>query len=612
MNRDKGTANDLNRGEAIIRRALLRSLAAVLLLAVAAGGIWLALRGERPGTPVPEARIEAPAVTEPPAVHAPPAVRFTDVTAEAGIDFVHVNGAYGERLMPETIGAGAAFFDYDNDGDPDLFLTNFRYWPDHPGGHAPTQALYRNDGQGHFTDVTQAAGLAFEAYGMGVAVGDYDGDGWRDLYLTSLQRNQLLKNEQGRFRDVTDSAGVGGGDDRWSTGAAFFDYDGDGDLDLFVVNYVDWSRQIDLNIDFQLAGLGRAYGAPTHFIGVDDYLFRNDGAGRFTDVSAAAGIAVVDPSSGMPVGKGLAVVPTDYDGDGRLDLMVANDTTRNFLFHNLGDGRFEDVGAFEGIAYDRNGKSTGAMGVDVAHYRNDADVGIVVGNFANEMSSLFVTTGGRAPFADEAVTEGVGAASRLALTFGVLFFDYDLDGRLDLLQANGHLEHEINKVQASQQYAQPAQLFWNCGPDCAASFELVADPGDLAQPMVGRAAAYADIDGDGDLDVVIAQNGRRAVLFRNDQNLGHHWLRLTLVGPAPNRDAIGARVTLRAGGVTQFREVMPTRSFMAQVEPTLTFGLGDDTSVESVDIVWPDGSTQTLHPDRVDRVLTVVQDEDGA
>jgi len=612
MSDDNPAGDDDNRGEAIIRRALVRSSLVVALLAAVGAAVWIALELRHPPAPVSEAHIAAPAATAQSAVSAPPAVRFTDITDAAGIHFTHVNGAYGERLMPETIGSGAAFFDYDNDGYPDLFLCNFRYWPDHPGPDRPTQALYHNDGQGHFTDVTKAAGLDIEEYGMGVAVGDYDGDGWRDLYLTSLKKNHLFHNEHGHFRDVTDTAGVGGADDRWSTSAAFFDYDHDGDLDLFVVNYVNWSRQTDLDIDFRLAGLGRAYGAPNNFIGVDSYLFRNDGDGHFTDVSAAAGINVHDPESGLPVGKGLGVVPTDYDGDGWIDLVVGNDTARNFLFHNRGDGTFEEVGAYEGIAYDMNGKSTGAMGVDVAHYRNDADVGIAIGNFANEMSSLYVTANGRAPFADEAVTEGVGSPSRLALTFGMLFFDYDLDGRLDLLQANGHLESEINKVQPSQHYAQPAQLFWNCSPDCPSTFQLVTDPGDLSQPMVGRAATYADIDGDGDLDVLITQNGRPARLFRNDQQLNHHWLRLKLVGKAPNRDAIGARVTLRAGGITQYREVMPTRSFMAQVELPVTFGLGANTRVDGVDIVWPDGSRKTLTPAVVDTLLTVTQDEGGS
>jgi hypothetical protein len=594
-------------GEAIIRRALRRSLLTlVLLAAIVALGYWLS-RPPQDSTQPPEAQVQAPAALPATRSHQPPAVRFTNISDAAGIDFVHVNGAYGERLMPETIGGGAAFFDYDNDGDQDLFLVNFRHWPDHPGDSTPTQALYRNDGSGRFEDVTEASGLAIEAYGMGVAVGDYDADGWSDLFLSSLKKNYLFHNEQGRFRDVTDTARVGGQDNLWSTGAAFLDYDRDGDLDLFVLNYVHWTRKADLEIDFRLAGLGRAYGAPNNFRGTDSYLYRNNGDGRFSDVSAAAGIQIHDPVSGLPVGKGLGVVPVDYDRDGWLDLIIANDTARNFLFHNLGDGRFEEVGAFEGLAFDRNGKATGAMGIDAARYRNDAELGIAIGNFANEMSSLFVTTDGGPPFADEAVLDGLGPASRLALTFGVLFFDYDLDGRLDLLQANGHLEHEINKVQASQQYAQPPQLFWNCGAACPATFLLVSEPGDLARPLVGRAAAYADIDADGDLDVLITQNGRRAALYRNDQQLGHHWLRLKLVGAGDNRNAIGARLALTAGGITQYRDLMPTRSYLSQVELPVTFGLGRHAAIDALDITWPDGTQQSLRPAAVDTTLTVTQ-----
>jgi len=594
-------------GEAIIRRALRRSLLTlVLLVAIVALG-YLLLRAPQDTAPIPEAEVQAPAAVTAAPQRQPPAVRFTDITEAAGIDFVHVNGAYGERLMPETIGSGTAFFDYDNDGDQDLFLVNFRNWPDHPGDSIPTQALYRNDGSGRFEDVSVAAGLAVETYGMGVATGDYDGDGWQDLFLSSLKKNHLFRNEQGHFREVTDAAGVGGRDDLWSTGAAFLDYDRDGDLDLFVLNYVHWTRRDDLEIDFRLAGLGRAYGAPNNFRGTDSYLYRNEGDGRFSDVSSAAGIQIHDPVSGLPEGKGLGLVPVDYDRDGWLDLIIANDTARNFLFHNLGNGSFEEVGAFEGLAFDRNGKATGAMGIDAAHYRNDPELGIAIGNFANEMSSLFVTSAGRPPFADEAVLEGLGPASRLALTFGVLFFDYDLDGRLDLLQANGHLEHEINKVQASQQYAQPPQLFWNCGSACPASFLLVDETGDLSQPLVGRAAAYADIDSDGDLDVLITQNGRRAALYRNDQQLGHHWLRLKLVGTGGNRDAIGARLALTAGGVTQYRDLIPTRSFMSQVELPVTFGLGALGAVDAVQITWPDGSRQSLTPATLDTTLIVMQ-----
>ncbi len=598
------THTPLTPGEARVRRALYITLAAALLVAGAAA-VYLGLGGGEPvEEPVMEMQPAPPPATVSAAVPAVPAIPFTDITAAAGIDFVHVNGAYGERLMPETIGSGVAFLDYDDDGDQDLLFINSRPWPGRDGAMDARHALYANDGHGNFTDVTEAAGLAFRDYGMGVAVGDYDGDGRVDIYLTNLGPNRLLRNTGGRFVDETAAAGVAGGERDWGTAAAFFDYDGDGDLDLFVANYVEWSREDDLAIGFRLTGLGRAYGAPNHFRGAPSRLYRNDGDGTFTDVSRDAGIGGDGPAAGSTAGKALGVVPVDYDGDGYLDLVVANDTVQNFLYHNQGDGRFEEVGAFEGVAFDRNGRSTGAMGIDAAHFRNDADLGIAIGNFANEMSSLFVTADGRAPFADEATLEGLGAATRLALTFGVFFFDADLDGRLDLLQANGHLEHEINRVQPSQHYAQPAQLFWNCD-GCPARFQPVAGAGDLYRPLVGRGAAYADIDGDGDLDVVITQNGRAARLFRNDQERGHHWLRLRLEGAAPNRDAMGARLELTAQGVTQYRRVMPTRSYLSQVELPVTFGLGDASTVESLVVTWPDGARQTVAVPGVDRLLVV-------
>jgi len=616
MNAEQPTR--LSRGEAKIRRAFLIS---VLVMAASAvvGGLAYWLSHDKPAQPVvDEAEIKPVAAPSAPAdageeqgPAVPPAVHFTDVTEAAGIDFVHINGAYGERLMPETIGSGAAFFDYDRDGDQDLFLVNSREWDDHQTlSTPPTQRLYRNDGSGHFDDVTVAAGLALTTYGMGVAIGDYDGDGWDDLYLTTLNANHLFRNRGGHFEDVSGQAGVAGGDDTWSASAVFFDYDQDGDLDLFVVNYVKWSRDIDLEIDFRLTGLGRAYGAPLNFVGTNNALYRNDGNGRFTDVSAQAGVLVFDPVTQNPVGKGLGVIAFDYDRDGWQDLMVVNDTVRNFLFRNKGDGRFEETAIFDGVAYDRNGKATSAMGVDAARFRDDRDLGIAVGNFANEMASLFVTTDGVAPFVDEAVLEGMGPASRIPLTFGLMFFDYDLDGREDLLLANGHLEHEIDKVQQSQHYAQPPLLFWNCGDACRGYFVPVTDAGDMDASLVGRGIAYADIDADGDLDVLITQNGRRPALLRNDQHTGHHWLRVLLNGRAPNTDAIGARLELTSGGVTRVRDVRPTRGYMSSVERPVTFGLGDlsDPSKLQLRIVWPDGSLQQVVPEAVDITLSVNQE----
>ena len=603
-----------NRGEAtdeIIGIAFKRSLLVILSVAVLIAMAVIIYRTLQ----VKETFVEAPSVS--PAlveneVQAP-AVQFIDITADAGVDFVHNNGAAGDKLLPETMGSGAAFFDYDNDGDQDLLLINSDVWPEHAeaGAQRQTMKLYANDGQGNFSDVTDKAGLGVPLYGMGVAVGDYDNDGDTDVFVTAFGGNRLFRNDNESFRDATAEAGVGGGAETWSTAASFVDVDNDGDLDLFVTNYVRWSKQIDFNVNFQIVGIGRAYGPPSAYQGTHNYLYRNDGNGRFVDVSAASGIHIDNPATGKPMGKGLAVAPVDIDGDGWLDLLVANDTVQNFLFHNKGHGVFEERGSLLGVAFDRDGKATGAMGVDVAHFRNDAELGFAVGNFANEMTSLYVTRDAAPPLTDEAIVEGIGPSSRLALTFGLFFFDYDLDGRLDFLQANGHLETEINEVQSSQHYRQAPQLYWNCGNACRSSFLLQPGTanGDLATPLVGRGAAYADIDGDGDLDVVITQNGGAPLLLRNDLALGNHWLRVKLVGNSVNRDAIGAWVEVRAGGTVQRRQVMPSRSYLSQVESVLTFGLGDATQVDGIEILWPDGSRQSLDTVAIDAQIEVVQQQ---
>jgi hypothetical protein len=608
MTKHQGHPDKTQAGEAIIRHWFRRSLAIILGIGIIATGIgWYLNRDKTPAVIIEEAIVSGPVIEAETLPQSPPAVIFRDITTAAGIDFVHTNGAYGDRLLPESIGSGTAFFDYDNDGDQDLLLVNSSWFPGQEQPTTPTLALYQNDGSGQFTDVTREAGLDIDCYGMGVAAGDYDNDGWTDLYITTLNDNFLLKNGQGRFTDVTAVSGTAGQSSDWSTTAAFFDYDNDGDLDLFVGNYVQWTRETDLEIDFRVTGLGRAIGAPNHFFGTTNRLYRNDGQDIFSDVSQAAGIVITDPVTQAQVGKALAVAPVDYDRDGWMDLFVANDTTRNFLYHNLGEGQFEEIGALEGIAFDRNGKATGAMGIDAAYFRNDDDLGIGIGNFANEMSSLYVTAGGQPPFVDEAIMEGFGPASRLALTFGLFFFDYDLDGRLDLFQANGHLETEINVVQSSQTYAQAAQLFWNCGTACRSRFVLVAETGDLYTPMVGRGAAYADIDNDGDLDIAVIQNGRRAVLFRNEQALGHHWLRVRLTGNHSNRNAIGAIVELSTDGITQRRMVMPTRSYLSQTELPLTFGLADNSAVDELRIIWPDGQQQAVPVPQIDRMMTISQ-----
>ena len=591
--------NALPPEEARIRRALQRSLVAIALLSAVGLAVFLATRSSQPQEITEEADVSGPTLLPPTAVE-PPSIRFTNITESAGIRFVHENGAYGERLLPETMGGGIAFFDHDGDRDQDLLLINSDYWPWRPVPPSrPTSHLYRNLGNGTFEDVSSTAGFDLTLYGMGVAVGDYDGDGHVDAYVTALGGNRMMRNVGGRFIDVTEDIGAAGDTDAWSTGAAFLDYDRDGDLDLFVCNYVRWSPEIDREVDYRLTGIGRAYGPPTDFPGTNSYLFRNDG-GRFTDVSAETGIHVSNVATGLPEGKALAALPVDVNGDGWPDIAVANDTVRNFLFLNLGDGTFREAGIELGLAFDPGGLATGAMGIDAAHFANDARLGIAIGNFANEMTSFYVSRAGEDVFSDDAIVAGVGADSRRALTFGLVFLDADLDGRVDLFAVNGHVEPEIARVQASQRHAQPAQLFWNCGPDCARPFQLVR--GTLETPWVARGAAYADIDGDGDLDLALTQTGASAVLLRNDQATDNHWLRLALRAPPPNVHAIGARAVVEASGTRQLRTVMPSRSYLSQVESVLTFGLGAQDRVDAVTVTWPNGETETwtdLESDRV-------------
>lgn len=611
--------NTLERDDTVIGTALKWSLIVIVVVAVMGGASAYWLMRPKPVVVVPPP--PPPKLLPPKQKMETPEIRFTDITAEAGIKFVHENGAYGDKLLPETMGSGCAFFDYDSDGDQDIVFVNSCRWPWDPpkkGGTddddrqrvKPTQAVYQNDGKGRFADVTKEVGLDVTFYGMGVACGDYDNDGDADLFFTAVGKNRLFRNDGGKFVEATDDAGVGGVESQWSTSAGWFDYDNDGDLDLFVANYIEWSKKSDLSKNFTLTGGGRGYGRPQQFQGVFPYLYRNDGGGKFSEVSKPMGLQIMNLASKEPAAKSLGVTFADLDADGRLDVVIANDTVQNFLLHNQGD-HFEEVGVSSGIAFDLQGEARGAMGLDTAWFRNGSAIGIAIGNFSNEMTALYVAKSNDLQFRDEAVANGLGPASRIELKFGVLFADLDLDSRQDLFSANGHLETEINKVQSSQHYEQPPHLFWNCGPESANEFELVtvAKSGpDFVKPNVGRGAAYADIDGDGDLDLLISTSGQPPRLLRNDQKLGHHWVRFQLTGGEKiNRDAIGAVVEVQTGKVTQRRLVMPTRSYLSQVELPVTFGLGSAEKIDDVRIRWPDGSTRELKDVSIDTLHKVQQ-----
>ena len=516
------------------------------------------------------------------------ALAFVDGTEASGIAFTHVNGAAGKKWMPETMGGGVAVLDVDGDGRPDLLFVSGAYWPGDP--RAKTQksslALYRNEGtdaagRPRFRDITHEAGLERVFYGMGASVGDYDGDGRDDVYVTALDRNFLFHNVGGRFEEVASKAGVR--ESGWGTSSAWLDFDGDGLLDLYVCRYVDWSPKTDLFCT--LDGQTKSYCTPERYPGAPSHLYRNAGGGRFVDVTNASG-------TGSANQKALGVAPWDFDGDGRVDLLVANDTAPNNLFHNKGHGAFEDAAIPAGVAVDENGRARGAMGAAWADIRNGKGSAVAIGNFSNELKSLYWTETGEI-FLDESPSSGVGPTSLLDLTFGVLFFDADLDGRMDLLLANGHVEPTVQSVQKDVAYRQAPALYRNAGDG---RFDLLgARSGDLAKPLVGRGAAFADLDGDGDVDVVLVENGGPARVYLNPTNAPEKSVRIRLQGAgASNRDAVGARVTASFGGRTLTQQVSGGQSYLSASEKTLTFGLGEAKKIDTLEIRWPDGASQTL------------------
>ncbi len=516
-------------------------------------------------------------------------IEFTDVTAQAGIHFKHNTGAFGKKYLPETMGSGVCVIDYDNDGWPDIFFVNSMDWPGHKGGKS-FPALYHNNKDGTFTDVTREAGLAIEMYGLGCTVGDYDNDGYDDIYITTVGSNHLFRNlGNGKFADVTSKAGVA--DPGFSASAVWFDYDNDGKLDLFVSHYVEWSIATDQYCS--LDNKNKSYCTPQRFKGESSTLFHNRGDGSFENVTKKAGL--YDPTS-----KALGVALIDYDNDGWMDLFVSNDTEPNKLYHNNHNGTFTDVGVAAGVAYGEAGTARAGMGTDAADFDNSGLSGLVVGNFTNEGIALYHNDGSGL-FTDEAPGAGIAQMSTKSLTFGALFFDYDLDGLPDILAVNGHVSDDISVVQPTVKYAEPPQLFHNLGKDRAGKerFEEMTNNVGSAfpRPIVGRGAAYLDFDNDGDLDLVITANNGVARLLRNDNGNQNDFLRVKTVGRRSNRDGIGAKVTVKTAGGTRLSEMVKSgSSYLSQSELPLTFGLGKPAPEKTVtvEVVWPSGRRDSV------------------
>ena len=505
--------------------------------------------------------------------------RFADVTSQAGIHFQHNSGAFGGKFLPETLGSGCAFLDYDRDGWQDILLINGADWPGHKKNRS-TLRLYHNNGNGTFTDVTSHAGLDVELYGMGVAVGDYNNDGFPDILVTCVGQNRLFRNTgRGTFVDVTSASGLGKREG-FSTSAVWFDYDRDGRLDLFVCNYVKWSPEHD--VFCSLDGKHKSYCTPEAYRGATCWLFHNRGDGTFEDVTAASGI--FDSSS-----KSLGVALIDDNHDGWPDLLVANDTQPNKLYRNQQNGTFKDAAVEAGLAFSSEGKARAGMGIDVADFDNSGMPGVAITNFDNEMIGLYRANG--KSFEDIAPQSGVGIASKNSLGFGCIFLDLNLDGWLDFAVANGHIDETVRNIRGNVGYAQPPQLFLNSGKG---NFrDVAADAGgNFDQPKVGRGLAYADFDRDGDLDLLLTTNNGPAYLYRNDQLAGNRSIRFRLVGTKSNRDAIGAVVRVYAGGITQSRMVKGGSSYLSQSELPVTFGLEKRDRIDRVVIDWPNGGTE--------------------
>lgn len=526
---------------------------------------------------------------------APQSITFTDITSKAGIQFTHNSGRAGKKFLPETMGSGCAFLDADGDGWPDILLINSKDFT--PRGRKSLPALYHNNHNGTFTNVTAGSGLDVEMYGLGVAIADYDNDGREDIYITALEGDRLFHNEgNGKFKDVTKAAGIVNAN--FGTSAVWFDYDRDGKVDLFVANYVQWTQKGDLWCS--LDGATKSYCTPESYKGNSSRLFRNLGDGKFEDVTKKAGL-------GEPTSKSLGAAVLDYNGDGWPDLFVSNDTQPNKLYRNRGNGTFTEEAVAAGVALGEDGVSRGAMGVDASDYDHSGRTHLLVGNFSNQMLGLYHNEG-NGLFVDEASRSSIGRSSLLSLAFGVFFFDYDLDGYPDIFAANGHIDEEIGRVQAKIQYRQPPLLFHNDGKGGFGNASGSVGP-DLMRPLVARGAAYADIDRDGDLDILVTTNNGSAYLYRNDGGNRNHWWNVRLIGTKSNRSAIGAVVRIESASGKQGQTVHSGSSYCSQSDLALTFGLGNDATIAAVEVSWPSGAKQRFTNVPANKFVSITEDK---
>ena len=526
-------------------------------------------------------------------------IQFVDVTQEAGIRWKHTDGRSGQKYFMETLGSGAAFFDYDADGDPDLYFVNSAPLPGYVAQGVPTNCLYRNNGDGTFTDVTEKAGVGDTGYGHGCAVGDYNNDGKLDLYVTNYGTNRLYRNDgDGTFTDVAEVAGVT--EPRWSSSCAFADYDRDGNLDLYVVNYIVFG--IDENPWCGLKEKGiRAYCEPDNFPAQSDTLFRNNGDGTFTDVTKSAGIYNI-------TGKGLGVVWGDYNNDGAPDIYVANDSTENFFYHNNGDGTFEEVGFMIGVALSEDGAAENGMGTAFGDWNNDGWLDLTVTNYAQQTNTLYHND------ADGFFTDATATTKTAQLTYPYLgwataFIDYDNDGYQDLFVANGHLHENLAELGQQGTYGQRNLLFRNNDNGTFTEVSETLGPG-MKLEDVSRGATFADYDSDGDIDIVVTNSNAAPRLLRNDGGNEKNYLQIRLIATKSTTDAIGARVKITTGDLTQMREVRSGDGYLSQRDLTLHFGIGDYEQIDSIEVQWQSGVKQLIKSVPANQVLFLKENGD--